>query len=96
MVCTGYSECLLRRRAGECIRVLWQFWYELVVLFCIATYLLYIEVLPLEEDNGQEVKDDLFTMDEIRIEVMRARGAGGQVRNVHPTSKHGIDPFSAR
>ncbi|KAI0818502.1 peptide chain release factor 1 [Irpex lacteus] len=35
-------------------------------------------VLPLEEDNGQEVKDDLFTMDEIRIEVMRSRGAGGQ------------------
>jgi len=35
-------------------------------------------VLPLEEDNGQEVKDDLFTMDEVRIEVMRSRGAGGQ------------------
>ncbi|KAI0345156.1 release factor [Trametopsis cervina] len=35
-------------------------------------------VLPLEEDNGQEVKDDLFTMDEIKLEVMRSRGAGGQ------------------
>ncbi|KAI0685159.1 hypothetical protein BC835DRAFT_1421522 [Cytidiella melzeri] len=35
-------------------------------------------VLPLEEDNGNEVKDDLFTMDEVRIEVMRSRGAGGQ------------------
>lgn len=35
-------------------------------------------VLPLmEETDGQN--DELFSMDEIRIEVMRARGAGGQV-----------------
>ncbi|KAK7687195.1 hypothetical protein QCA50_009699 [Cerrena zonata] len=35
-------------------------------------------VLPMPEDTGSETSDDLFTMDEIRIEVMRARGAGGQ------------------
>lgn len=37
-------------------------------------------MLPLAEDNGRtEGDDELFSMDEIRIEVMRARGAGGQV-----------------
>lgn len=36
-------------------------------------------VLPLAEDNGRtEGDDELFSMDDIRIEVMRARGAGGQ------------------
>ncbi|KAF9445275.1 release factor [Macrolepiota fuliginosa MF-IS2] len=36
-----------------------------------------VVVLPLmEETDGQN--DELFSMDEIRIEVMRARGAGGQ------------------
>ncbi|EKM55333.1 uncharacterized protein PHACADRAFT_255882 [Phanerochaete carnosa HHB-10118-sp] len=35
-------------------------------------------VLPLVEDKGSEVDEDLFKMDEVRIEVMRARGAGGQ------------------
>lgn len=35
-------------------------------------------VLPLiEETDGQN--DELFSMDEIKTEVMRARGAGGQV-----------------
>jgi peptide chain release factor 1 len=35
-------------------------------------------VLPLmEETDGQN--NELFSMDEIKIEVMRARGAGGQV-----------------
>ena len=38
------------------------------------------KVLPLSEDHGQSEKDDLFSTDEVRIEVMRARGAGGQVR----------------
>lgn len=37
-------------------------------------------VLPLAEDNGSsEVDEELFKMDEVRIEVMRSRGAGGQV-----------------
>lgn len=37
-----------------------------------------IVVLPLmEETDGQN--DELFSMDEVKIEVMRARGAGGQV-----------------
>ncbi|KAJ3569151.1 hypothetical protein NP233_g5240 [Leucocoprinus birnbaumii] len=36
-----------------------------------------VVVLPLmEETDGKN--DDLFTMDEVRVEVMRARGAGGQ------------------
>jgi len=38
-----------------------------------------VVVLPLsEEADLQPGKDDLFSPDEIRIEVMRSRGAGGQ------------------
>ncbi|KZT19346.1 release factor [Neolentinus lepideus HHB14362 ss-1] len=35
-------------------------------------------VLPLVEDEPTEGSDDLFEMDDVRVEVMRARGAGGQ------------------
>lgn len=35
-------------------------------------------VLPLAEDKGSEVDEDLFKMDEVKVEVMRSRGAGGQ------------------
>ncbi|CCM01035.1 uncharacterized protein FIBRA_03083 [Fibroporia radiculosa] len=38
-----------------------------------------IVVLPLSEENDSHAgKDELFSPDEIKIEVMRARGAGGQ------------------
>ena len=48
----------------------------------------FIQVLPLEEDDGQEVKDDLFSLDDVKVEVMRSRGAGGQVEQ--PDSFSGI------
>ncbi|THH11633.1 hypothetical protein EW146_g7981 [Bondarzewia mesenterica] len=35
-------------------------------------------VLPLSEEPELERSDDLFNMEDIRLEVMRARGAGGQ------------------
>jgi len=35
-------------------------------------------VLPLSEDLPSEGKDELFDMADVRMEVMRARGAGGQ------------------
>lgn len=39
-----------------------------------------VKVLPLTEENGSsEVDEELFSMDDIKIEVMRSRGAGGQV-----------------
>lgn len=42
---------------------------------------MYHQVLPLTEDaESKSSEDPLYTMDEIRIEVMRSRGAGGQVR----------------
>ena len=34
-------------------------------------------MLPLAEEHAPE--NELFSMDDVRIEVMRARGAGGQV-----------------
>jgi peptide chain release factor 1 len=40
------------------------------------------QVLPLMEEDAPE--DELFSMDDVKIEVMRARGAGGQV-NTFPT-----------
>ncbi|KAI0732593.1 hypothetical protein C8Q72DRAFT_817809 [Fomitopsis betulina] len=44
----------------------------------IHTSTVTVMVLPLAEDHVQPDKDDLFSMDDVRIEVMRARGAGGQ------------------
>ena len=35
----------------------------------------------MTEENESAGEEDLFSMDEIKIEVMRSRGAGGQVRN---------------
>ncbi|KIJ05234.1 hypothetical protein PAXINDRAFT_141427 [Paxillus involutus ATCC 200175] len=37
-----------------------------------------IIVLPLSEEAGSSGDDGLFKMEDVRIEVMRARGAGGQ------------------
>ncbi|KAF9553444.1 release factor [Agrocybe pediades] len=37
-----------------------------------------IVVLPLVEESEMSVDDDLFSMEDIKLEVMRARGAGGQ------------------
>ena len=36
------------------------------------------KVLPLTEESDQ-VNQELFSMDDVKVEVMRARGAGGQV-----------------
>ncbi|KAF8632676.1 hypothetical protein AX17_004808 [Amanita inopinata Kibby_2008] len=35
-------------------------------------------VLPLAEESDSSGEDDLFSMEDVKIEVMRARGAGGQ------------------
>ncbi|KAA1477843.1 release factor [Dentipellis sp. KUC8613] len=37
-----------------------------------------VVVLPLVEDPPSDGKEDLFDMEDVKIEVMRARGAGGQ------------------
>ncbi|KAI0317559.1 hypothetical protein OF83DRAFT_1120804 [Amylostereum chailletii] len=37
-----------------------------------------VVVLPLSEEPSSEGQDDLFNMEDVRVEVMRARGAGGQ------------------
>jgi peptide chain release factor 1 len=37
------------------------------------------QVLPLSENVEPSGADDLFSLDDVKIEVMRARGAGGQV-----------------
>jgi peptide chain release factor 1 len=39
-----------------------------------------VKVLPLSEETGQGETEELFDMRDVRIEVMRSRGAGGQVR----------------
>lgn len=40
-----------------------------------------LQVLPLsEEAEAGEGKSDLFSMEDVTVEVMRARGAGGQAR----------------
>jgi len=42
------------------------------------------QVLPLTEESDQ-VNQELFSMDDVKVEVMRARGAGGQVRSFDST-----------
>jgi protein subunit release factor A len=36
-------------------------------------------VLPVAEELCSNGTDDLLTLEDVRVEVMRARGAGGQV-----------------
>jgi peptide chain release factor 1 len=38
----------------------------------------YVQVLPLVEESDK-ANDELFSDDDVKVEVMRARGAGGQV-----------------
>lgn len=38
------------------------------------------QVLPSESGN-QQIQDDLFEMKDVKVETMRSRGAGGQVRS---------------
>jgi len=56
------------------------------------------KVLPLTEDSDQ-ANQELFSMDDVKVEVMRARGAGGQVGSLVqcPNSASQSDPpFTAR
>jgi peptide chain release factor 1 len=36
-------------------------------------------VLPLVEESDRRANEELFSNEDVKIEVMRARGAGGQV-----------------
>lgn len=51
------------------------------------------KVLPLTEESDQ-ANQELFSMDDVKVEVMRARGAGGQVssRAQYPHSALRSDP----
>ena len=54
----------------------------IVSLLYVFSYISYnfAQVLPLlEETDGQN--EELFSLDDVKVEVMRARGAGGQVTN---------------
>jgi protein subunit release factor A len=39
-----------------------------------------LQVLPLSEEPRSDRTDDLLQLEDVRVEVMRSRGAGGQVR----------------
>jgi len=54
-----------------------------LLLLCRLTYW-NDKVLPLTEE-ADRVHQELFSMDDVKVEVMRARGAGGQVGPFHPT-----------
>jgi peptide chain release factor 1 len=49
---------------------------RLLILWCSYSRTS-LQVLPLAEEGAPE--DELFSMEDVRVEVMRARGAGGQV-----------------
>ena len=39
-----------------------------------------LQVLPVSEESRSDGMDDLVKLEDVRVEVMRSRGAGGQVR----------------
>lgn len=41
--------------------------------------------MPLAEESESNGEDDLFSMEDVKVEVMRARGAGGQVSQLDLT-----------
>ena len=41
--------------------------------------LIMLQALPLPEESESNGGDDLFSIEDVKVEVMRARGAGGQV-----------------
>jgi hypothetical protein len=45
-----------------------------------------LQVLPVSEESRSDVTDELVKLEDVRVEVMRSRGAGGQVRlsNISP------------
>lgn len=45
-----------------------------------------LQVLPLSEEPRFDRTDDLLKLEDVRVEVMRSRGAGGQVRLAFFTS----------
>ena len=47
-----------------------------------------LQVLPVSEESMPDGTDDLIKLEEVRVEVMRSRGAGGQVRHDFFTSPH--------
>lgn len=51
-----------------------------------------LQVLPLPEESRSDWTDDLVKLEDVRVEVMRSRGAGGQVRLRVFSSLHRIEP----
>lgn len=52
-----------------------------------------LQVLPLPEESRSDWTDDLVKLEDVRVEVMRSRGAGGQVRlRVFSSLLHRIEP----
>jgi peptide chain release factor 1 len=40
--------------------------------------------MPLADEMPSNGTDDLLRLEDVRVEVMRARGAGGQVSPIYP------------
>jgi len=79
IACRGYQR---RRLAGECIPALCRYSsvHPLILDFVFGNDT-YFQVLPLQNeapDLNSGVKEKLYDDKDIKIEVMRARGAGGQ------------------
>lgn len=52
------------------------------------------QVLPLTEESDK-ANQELFSMDDVKVEVMRARGAGGQVRLSDSTCRSPLNGLTA-
>lgn len=78
MGCIAYRESLRPKRVDASIPALSQSSY-VSVLKAGCRILTADQVLPLSEEGEPSGDDSLFKMEDVKIEVMRARGAGGQV-----------------
>lgn len=48
-------------------------------------------MLPLSEEPKSDKTDDFLKLEDVRVEVMRSRGAGGQVRLHSFPSRFGME-----
>ena len=75
----GYNVCLRPIARVVCTPAPWQLSYVYAPLrLAVRLFIYSIKVLPLAEESSGDSDEALYKMEDVRVEVMRARGAGGQ------------------
>ena len=74
-----YNVYPLPRARAVCTPAPWQLSYVYAPLRpAVRPFIYSTKVLPLAEESSGDSDEALYKMEDVRVEVMRARGAGGQ------------------